>query len=255
MFNWITYALATWCFVVAALSGHDVKAMSVTPNTVELEETGHANTAVLKIFNPYDYLLPVELGVRRVSFSETGDTDTLPMSGELTIFPPSAMIPPGATQTVNVVWSGTEPLNKSRTYFISVSQVPVKMPANTNGLRMVTTFQVIANVAPTDALPELSVENIEFVRADQLPRTLRRRRPADQQMALVTVVNTGDRHASLSAGELQLRTAGWSRTFSRDELFMTLGLGLVQPGKRRQFAIPVDNAPAGGNIAASYRFQ
>ncbi len=244
--------IASCVLLSTVMADHDAWAMSVTPNNVELRDSGHASSAVLKIFNPHDYPLPVELGVRRISLNETGDPDTLPTGSDITVFPPSALIPPGATQTVNVVWSGSEPLQQSRTYFIHVNQVPVKMPANTNGIRLVTNFRVIANVAPSDAIPEISIESVDFVRADQLPTGLRRRLPPAQIVALVTVLNTGNRHASLSAGELQLRAGGWSRSFGQDELFAALGLGLVQPGKRRQFAIPVDNPPVSGTVAASY---
>ena len=99
---------------------------------------------------------------------------------------------------------------------------------------------VMVNVAPPTGEPSLKVVTTG-VTTDKSGR----RHPT------VTLQNPGKVHALLPQATVRLSGAGWSETLTPARLSETLGSGLVQPGKRRKFVLPVD-LPAGvGSVQAS----
>jgi len=225
-------------------------AMSVVPAIVQLTETGNARSAAIKVYNDRERPLPVAFSVQRFELDENGNDMLFPAEGEITVFPPQALIQPGATQVVNVVWTGRKPLDKSRSYFITIHQVPVKFPEQDSGWNVTFDFSVIANVAPRGATAQLSILDTKIVPIEQGAADTAKQ---VTHRVILTAENTGKRHAHLSDGELHLKDGAWSMTLGGDELLAAVGAGLVQPGKRRRFVFPI-NMPSAPETAVA-RFQ
>jgi len=229
--------------------------MSVVPAVVQLEEAGNGRSAALKVYNDQDRPLPVQFVVQRFELNEDGSDQVFPADGEVTVFPPQALIKPGATQVVNVIWTGKQRLEQSRSYYVTVHQVPVKFDSQESGWSLTFNFSVIANVAPANAEARLSILDTQIVPIPQDLSKAEKKKKKNQgtHQVIVTAENTGNRHAQLSDGQLHLKDGAWSMTLSGDDLLAAVGAGLVQPGKTRRFVFPV-SVPSAPETAVA-RFQ
>ncbi len=94
-------------------------------------------------------------------------------------------------------------------------------------------FGVIINVAPPQGSPSLAVVSTG-VEADK---------KSGKRYPTITVENPTNIHALLPQSTIELSGGGWSHTMSATELTEKVGIGLVQPGKKRRFVLPVDLPP------------
>lgn len=216
-----------------ALQAAPASAMGVSPAVVEMASAGAASRSTIQVVNSSSVPLPVELQVARLELDAQGNKKEIPAGDEFLIFPPQAMVPPGATQVFRVQWVGNPVLAASQSYFFSVNQVPVKRSKNANGVQVVFNFATIVNVRPPQGQSVLALVGTSVGKDDS-----GRLRPA------VTVENPSNVHAKLSDATVRLSAGQWSKTLRPVELQQALGLGLVQPGKRRRFLMPVE-LPAG----------
>ena len=87
-------------------------------------------------------------GARRQGVQGTGKDP-----GDLLVFPPQAMIQPGQTQTFRVQYVGDPDLAQSKHYYVTVAQLPVKLPEGQSAIQILYNFQVLVSVAPLGAKP------------------------------------------------------------------------------------------------------
>jgi P pilus assembly chaperone PapD len=214
-------------------------AISVSPLVIDMSATGKAARASLNVYNDGKSPLPVEIRVLRLDLDLDGKAKQTQADDDFVVFPPQAIVRPGATQVFRLQWVGDPALESSRSYTFSVNQLPVKLARAQSGVQVVFNFGVTVNVAPLSASPRL-----EAVRAEAAAGPKGARRP------VLVIENKGERHAYLSDASLTLSAGAWSRTISSAELKQYIGLGLVQPGKKRRFSLPVDLPPEAVNLEA-----
>lgn len=219
------------CFA-AMVASTMASAMSVTPLSQDMSAAGKS-PAQVEVHNNDAAPLPVEIIVSRMELNEAGETTAQPAGDEFLIFPPQALLAPGATQNFRIQWVGDPRIKQSQSYVFSVNQVPVRMPKGKSGVQVVFNFATIVNVAPASGRSTIDVVSASIVRDDK-----GKPRPA------VTVRNSGNIHAKLIDAAITLSGGSWSETLRPDRLRQVMGLGLVQPGKTRRFLLPVD-LPAG----------
>lgn len=231
--------------VLAACLGGAALAMSVTPVVVDMAVAGRDARASISVVNDGTRPLPVEFLIYSIDVGPKGETVEKAAGDEFLVFPPQALVAPGATQIFRIQWVGTPDIKTSRSYIFSVNQIPVKMPAQQSGVQIVFNFAVVVNVAPPGGIADL-----KHTATGIAPDPKGVRRPA------ITVENSGTMHAYLSEASIELTGAGgWRKSLAAAELRQLIGLGLVQPGKRRQFLIPVD-LPAGvGQVQATVNYK
>ena len=226
--GWIRCVLA----VAAMLAGAGVlpaNAMSVTPVHVEMVSAGQASRTQVMVTNNGSEPMPVEAGLERLSLDENGNRRMAKAGDDFLIFPPQAMIPAGGTQVFRLQWVGEPMLPKSQSYLFSVSQVPVKFPKGQSKVQVVLSFGVVINVAPSQGAPSLKVVGTGVTTDAQ-----GKRRPT------VTVENLSTVHALLPDGALSLSGDSWRHSLTATEMREKIGIGLVQPGQRRRFVMPVE---------------
>ncbi len=105
--------------VLAALSllfgaTNITQAMTVQPVVVDLKPGGRTMSATVSVQNTFTTPLPVELTATTLKFDEAGAHVDGPDKGDLLIFPPQALIPPGQTQSFRIQWVGDPELAQSR---------------------------------------------------------------------------------------------------------------------------------------------
>lgn len=222
-------------------------AVTVSPMVVDMETVGRRAVARLQVVNTWANPVPVEITVERVELDQEGTPSTVPAEDDFLVFPPLALIPPGRTQVFRIQYLGDPDLDRSRSYIFNTRQVPVELPQDANAIQILFNFRVVVNVAPPGARPELAVVAAEPVTDAE----------SDRVTVALTVENRGDGHGYLSRTELRLRyldpttdTEIWQRELTVEEMRRIVGVGLLQPGKRRRFVLPIELPQPGGRLEA-----
>ncbi|MGH1351627.1 MAG: fimbrial biogenesis chaperone [Methyloligellaceae bacterium] len=216
--------------ITAIISQHStINAMGVNPVVMEMTSAGRGSKGSIRVVNDGKNKLPVEIVISRVELGPEGEQSLRPAGEEFLIFPPQALVPPGATQNFRVQWVGKPDIPESQSYIFSVNQVPVKMPKGQSGVQLVFNFGTVVNVGPPSGAPSIKLLKSEISKDKR-----GKRRPA------VTLRNSSNVHARLSDATVRLSGNGWSETMTPAILRQKLGVGLIQPGKVRKLMLPVE---------------
>lgn len=231
--------MAFWRRIVAALAigvasfALDASAAHVTPMVLELDETGTQSSSRIQVGNTGDRQLPVELRVFSAEINEYGQPDFTPADEDFLVFPPQAVIEAGSQQAFRVQYLGSEPLDTSKIYYVSVRQVPVDLDPTISQVQIVTTFNVLVNVVPEGTEANISIDWAKPAEKNGLPGVE------------VRLVNDGDRY--FSAGSTGWRLTGKSsdgealtKVYRGNSAGEQIGYGVVPPGKARIFFVPTD---------------
>jgi len=214
---------------IAALAASVVPAcaMSVSPIHTEMTTTGRASRAQITVSNDSGAPLPVEAAIDSFAMDEAGGLKRTKAGDEFLVFPPQALIPAGGSQVFRVQWVGEPDLQQSRSYMLSLTQIPVKLPKGKSAVQVVMSFGVMINVAPPQGRPELKVvgSGIERDKQGKLHPT-------------VTVEDSSSVHGLLENSAIRVVAGSYSKTYSAQEVSQQIGIGLVQPGRRRKFVLP-----------------
>ena len=244
--NLLAAALAASVFMAAPAAF----SMSVSPILVDLKPAGSQGSSQIKVVNTLANDLPVELTPLVATVDEKGEVKTAPAGDELLIFPPQAIIKPGATQVFRVQWVGEPDIKQSKTYRVSMAHQPVQLPQGSSGIQLLYDFQVVVNVGPLTGKPNLKLVKTELVKDDKGARR-----------AAITLTDDSDVHAYLSATKLRLELSDdagktvWSKSWAPEEIAGTVGIGLVQPHATRRFVLPYDLPAEGAKLNAEVRYE
>jgi P pilus assembly chaperone PapD len=234
----ITFALP--CLALAIMQA---SAMSVRPVVLDMAVSGRDARASIQVINDGAKPMPVEFEIFKIDLDAKGEKLEKPAGDEFLVFPPQAIVPPGATQVFRVQWAGNADLKTSQSYIFSVNQIPVKLKKEQSGVQLVFNFAVIVNVAPPGGHALLKQVKSEIGKDEHGVR-----RP------VLIVENPGNMHAYLSEASIRIEGGNFRRSIPAADLRQLIGLGLVQPGKRRRFILPVDLPPAVAQITTALEY-
>lgn len=227
--------LAPVAFVAAvAVAPLAAWAMTVQPVVLDLTTAGRGMSQVITVENTFATPLPVEMRVEDLILDETGVKGAGKDSGDLAVFPPTALIPPGQTQTFRVQWVGDPDIKASKHYYVTVAQLPVQLPEGQSAIQILYNFQVLASAAPTGGRHELKLVRSEIGKNDK-----------GQPIPILYVENTGSAHGYLSRGTLRLTAkdaAGRTvlqRTLPGPEIQQVIGFGLIGANQTRRVSAPI----------------
>lgn len=222
-------------------------AMTVQPVVINLTPGGRAMTQVLTVTNSFAYPLAVELRVDELVLETSGVRQTGRDPGDLVVFPPTALIKPGQTQTFRVQYVGTPMLARSKHYFITVAQLPVKQHKGASAVQVLYNFQVLASVAPTGGKPAIRVERAQVERTSD-----------GKSVPMVTFSNNSATHGFLANGKIQIvqKDSSGREIFRRDlnapEVQQAIGYGLMGAGQTRRVTLPVELPSPTGRVEVHY---
>lgn len=222
-------------------------AMTVQPVVINLQTSGRGMSQVITVENTFAAPLPVELRVQELTLDEDGVKLTGVDPGDLLVFPPQALIQPGQTQSFRVQYVGDPDLKASKHYYITVAQLPVKLPEGQSAIQILYNFQVLVSVTPTGTKPEMSVQSAAVGHnADGKP------------VPVIMMTNASIAHGYLSNGRLRIvqRDAAGKEVFKQSlsgpEIQQTIGFGLVGANQTRRITVPLILPLDGGTIEASF---
>ena len=232
-------------FSAVALPVH-VSAMTVQPVVIDLQTAGRDMSKIITVENTFATPLPVELTIQELKLTEDGVSLTGKDPGDLLVFPPQALFQPGQTQSFRVQYVGDPALAESKHYYITVAQLPVKLPEGKSAIQILYNFQVLISVGPGGAKPSLAVTGAQVGR-----------NAAGKPVPVITVSNASAAHGYLSSGRLRIVEKDASgkevfrKTYSGPEIQQTIGFGLIGSRQTRKISVPVELPSETGTVEAS----
>src|SRR3546814_12398306 len=107
--------------------------MVVQPVVIDLTTSGRTMSQVITVENTFDKPLPVEMRIEGLDLTPDGVNATGKDPGELSVFPPQALIQHGQRQSFRVQYVGDPALARSNHYFVNAAQLPVQRSAEVRG--------------------------------------------------------------------------------------------------------------------------
>ena len=241
----LKHALTMFCAAIAPVQV--AQAMTVQPVVIDLQTAGRQMSTVITVENTFATQLPVELSVQELELTPDGVKQTGNDPGDLMIVPPQTIIEPGQTQTFRLQYVGDPALAKSKHYYVTVAQLPVKLPEGQSAIQILYNFQVLVSVTPAGAKPQITVQSAELGK-----------NAAGKPIAVLTVVNDSAAHGYLANGRLRVvqKDAAGKQVFSKNlsgaEIQQSMGFGLIGGGQVRKVSVPVELPSAEGSVEASF---
>lgn len=232
-----------------SMSIDNARAMTVQPVVLDLKTSGHGMSQAITVENNSESPLPVELSVSELVIDSAG-THTGGDPGDLIVFPTQALIRPGQSQAFRIQYVGDPALEKSKHYYVTAAQQPVKFSNPHRGIQILTNFEVLVSVGPQGEKPHLSALSGAIGRNGK-----------NEPVPIVTIGNDSKTYGYLSHGELeiaQMNAEGrevFRKSYSGAEVQQMVGMGLIDPGQRRQFTIPIVLPSAGGTVEVRFESQ
>ncbi len=101
-------------------------AIVMSPSIVEFNVQKN-NSAQIVVTNNTTNKLPLEASLLELSFKQDGSFTPQPVNDlDLLVFPPAAILKPGASQVFRIQWVSTSTPLQSRSYFVRFSQPPLE---------------------------------------------------------------------------------------------------------------------------------
>jgi fimbrial chaperone protein len=210
-----------------------VAALSVTPMSVELTETGAGSTASFRIENDGDTPIAVIVSVMTRSIELDGTERNGPVGNDFLVVPSRMVLDPKTARIVKVQWRGQAPLAVERAYRVLVEQVPVSFAqSGGSGIRILFRYIAALYVVPSGASGRISL-------AAMVP-AVREGQPG----LLVTLRNDGNKHFITNNPRLLVRGGSREIELSGQDLAGLNGLNLLA-GSSREVFIPWVGASMG----------
>jgi len=222
-------------------------AMTVEPVIVDLKPNGDKMSATVSVQNTATTPLPVELTAQVLKFTEDGAAPAGPDPGDLVIFPPQALIQPGQTQAFRIQWAGDPELKQSKSYYVTVAQLPVKLPKGQSAIQILYNFQVLVNVASSEGGPALSIAKTGIGQGKK-----------KEPVPVLWVQNTGPSYGYLSRGNLHISESDASgkslfdKQLSPQDIQQTIGFGVIGPNTTRKITLPLALPSATGVVKVQF---
>jgi len=229
--------------VLVSLIGNQIaSAQTVRPMIYELETLGAKSSESLRIENPRQYPITVEVLANKLSMDELGNETETPADDDFLIYPPQAIIDPGNTQIIRVKYVGDPTIEKSQAYRITVAQLPVDLSGQeSSGVGVVFKFKTLANVVPQDAVPNLAITEIIAAQDEE----------TNEDRWLVTIDNSGSRFVRLSQTEWEVSSRDNSspkQTIDKVRVGQMVDTNLVMPESTLKVSIPPIEGFELGNV-------
>ena len=219
-------------------TAQDAHALLVQPAFIEMRSVGRQSVAAIRAVNERSRPVTLEASVKTLIVPERGKATVAPNDGKsFLIFPPQAILQPGAQQIFRVRWVGEPTLAESQFFTIAIAELPAGMDvgAGEAGLEILYSIETIVSVAPPQGQPAMTVAGIE-----------RGQNAQGEAGVFVTIANAAPVHGVLSKSTMTIDGPnGWSRAFEPAKLGEMLGIGLIPPNRKRIVFLPIKDAPAG----------
>jgi fimbrial chaperone protein len=236
-------------------------------------EVAPGQSAAVRARNTSDKPMTLELDVVARQVNREGIQTRVPADDDFVLLPPQAVVPPQGSQVFRLQALPTGDL-QSKSYFVTVHQLPVKMEDLQGGgaqLQMVFAFDVAVHVVPQGAQPKP-----ELVGASLSTMKLAEKADSKSPAGAANSGTAAGAQTQVPAIEITLRNAGTKYLYLQDldfaakgidqagapvnlprwqqnEIIEAVGVTLVEPGAERVFKLPLRNVPALKSVQVEIR--
>jgi P pilus assembly chaperone PapD len=237
--RFVGLAIASLAMAAAAYAN-----LRVAPMTIELQPSGAGTSESIQVQNITDRPVRLEARVERRFVDGSGQLSSYPDEEKFLVFPPTATVQPGATQSFRIQWVGPPQLAQSESYYVYIKTIS-DTQFTTSGFALAYQFGVAVHVSPRNAKP-----------AAVLISALAGRTAEGGEAIVLKVRNDGNRFARLSEHDFSLSYLSGGKRFeiSRADLSAAFGSGFVLPGVEREFRVPIAQ-PVDANTAISAKLS
>ncbi|MBH0074462.1 molecular chaperone [Pseudoalteromonas sp. SWYJ118] len=220
--------------IIFLLTSYSSQAFQVKPMVAELESSGSQSQQTIRISNPSDSPLTIEISAFDLSINTQGDEVLKANEEDFLIIPMTTIIPPGESQSVIVRYIGEPMLESSKAYRIAIDQVSVDLEkTGQSGIGMSVSFRTLFNVIPKGAVAKLVVKD---------------KRQADTGIWSVLLENTGNKYIRLSQAQWLIKGDDQELLLEGAELSKALTGKILLPKSSREVSIKI---PTKFNAASS----
>ncbi|AQR60495.1 hypothetical protein BZG35_01610 [Brevundimonas sp. LM2] len=205
-----------------ALVASPVWAQQVEPMVFSLTPSGAGATRTLRMENPRSAPITVEVTASAIAYDAQGAETWSPADEDFQIFPPQSLIPSRGAQAFRIRYVGDPSLEVSRSYRISLRQLPVALPEGESGIVVGVNFNTLVNVVPPDSQSDLVVNAVV---------------PEPTGGWRLSLENKGTRYVRLTRTAWTLSDGDRQQTLDGPTLFGDIQSNLVPPRSQRELVI------------------
>lgn len=242
-------------------------ASRVSPMIVEMTPSGRGSVGRVELTNDASRDIAYEVQMMRGDISTAGELTLTPADEQFIVFPPQSLIEANSQQVFRVQYVGEDALDSSQIYYLAVRQIPVAFEEGQNEVQVVVNYNVLVNVVPEGTQPQPITRAARYVErpkpsedlADEaVPEDKAPESAPIEKGILVDLGNEGTRYyfAGRADWEIAAQTVtGQPFTLSLNarEVAKFTGVGVIGPGKTRQFFIPTEQPLQSESIRISIK--
>jgi P pilus assembly chaperone PapD len=207
------------------LISHSTVAFQVKPMVAELESSGSQSQQTIRISNPSESPLTIEISAFDLLIAPNGDETLKANEDDFLIIPMTTIIPSGKSQSVIVRYIGEPILENSKAYRVAIDQVSVDLDkAEQSGVGMSVSFRTLFNVVPKGAEAKLLIKN---------------KRQVDTETWSVLFENTGNKYIRLSQAQWLIKGNDQELLLEGAELSKALTGKILLPKSSREVSIKI----------------
>jgi fimbrial chaperone protein len=263
MMKKIVAAILMAAFAISVAAPVAAGSLSVEPLFVEIKP---GSSGAVRVRNSSDKPISVELTVTEREVSESGVQTRKDAEDAFVLFPPQGVIQPNGVQVFRIQPIAPDPA-KSRSYFVSVRQIPVDLGLIEGGgaqIQVVFAFDVAAHTVPNGSKsdPQFVSAALATTEVEKQPATDNAPAPAAPAgtkpkpemetvpAVAITLRNDGNKYFYLH--ELDYQAVGTDEAGNKVEIpawdenaiIDAARVSLVPPGAVRTFKVPLRNLPS-----------
>lgn len=222
-----------------------VMAFEVRPLVHYLDLESAVVSSTIRVRNSGTDVLPIEISSYRLELRDGHPVVGAPADEILLVFPPAALIQPGASQIVRLQWVPTVVPVQDQSFLVVMEQLPLDNN-NDNGLQMLLAFNAVVHMKAPGSQPQWAIVNRVGASEGSLPSLE------------IGLNNKGNGNAFGSNISLVLVWGSESRVISPYELANYAPDLFLPPGHTRTFEVPWPDWPTDidhNDIRVEVRYQ
>lgn len=234
--------LAVVFMVIAAANA---AAFTFTPMSTTISPSGANAVVTYRVTNDSAAQTAVAIKVMTRVIDSKGNETNEPADKAFLVFPSRIVLPANSSQNVKVQYKGSSTLPNEIAYRVFAEQLPVDFTkATSSGVNILLRYVAALYVAPKATEPKLVVTSAIAGSKD------------GKAGLIVTLTNSGTRHALLSEPKLELAAKGGldQISFTGASLSEIDGQNLLAKSVRT-FFVPWDTVPSDGTFEGSFHAE
>ncbi len=215
-------------------------AFTFMPMSITISPSGAQSIATFRLTNDGGQQIAISIKAMTRVIDQNGVESNEAADSDFTIFPTRIVVQPNSFQNIKVQYKGPARLAQEMAYRVIAEQVPIDFSQQqTSGVKVLFRYIAALYVSPPNVNYKVAITKAVYAEQD------------GKKGFLVTITNSGTRHALINDPVIKLTGAGAAAiTLQEDDAKALQGQNLLA-GSSRLFFFPSDKVVQGVNYAGS----